>query len=112
MHEYSVAQALVDQVAREAHARGASAVHVVHVRIGSLSGVVPDLLASAYELCREGTLCAQAPLRVEAVDAEWACPSCGSVLPPGSLLRCPACARPARLRKGDEIVLSRIEMEV
>ena len=30
----------------------------------------------------------------------------------GNVLRCPDCARPARLTEGDEIVLDRIELEV
>jgi hydrogenase nickel incorporation protein HypA/HybF len=112
MHEYSVAQALVGQVEREARRRDAVAVSAVHVRIGGLSGVVPELLEQAYTLCRAGTLCAGAELRVVAVPVEWECPSCGGVLAGGQVLQCASCGLPARLRQGDELVLERIEMEV
>jgi len=112
MHEYSVVEALIDRVERELHAHGGSAVHRVHVRIGALSGVEPRLLATAYDLMRAATVCAEAPLEVERVPARWVCPSCGRVLPEGAPLRCPICAAPARLEGGDEILLSRIEMEV
>jgi hydrogenase nickel insertion protein HypA len=112
MHEFSVAQALLSQVEREARRRDAVAVSAVHVRIGELSGVVPELLEQAYTLCRAGTLCAEAELRVTAVPVEWECPSCGGALAGGQVLRCAACGLPARLRRGDDLVLERIEMEV
>ena len=112
MHEYSVALALVARVEQEARARGAEAVHGLTIRIGEVSGVEPELLASAYELCREGTLCAGAALAIERAPARWECRTCGLAVATGSVLRCPACGAPARLRAGDEIVLERIELEV
>lgn len=112
MHEYSVAQALIDRVEQEARSRGADAVHRLTIRIGEVSGVEPGLLASAYELCREGTLCAGADLAIERAPASWACGSCGLAVAAGSVLRCAACGAPARLSAGDEIVLERIELEV
>jgi hydrogenase nickel incorporation protein HypA/HybF len=112
MHEYSIVQALMERVEREARARSASAVHRLCVRIGSLSGVEGELLQSAYELCREGTLCARAELVIEPVEARWACGRCGRERPAGEVLSCPECGEPARLLCGDEIVLDRIELEV
>jgi hydrogenase nickel incorporation protein HypA/HybF len=112
VHEYAIARALVERVEVEARARGARAVRAVGVRIGSLSGVEPDLLAGAYELCREGTSCADAPLAVERVAAAWACSACGRPIAAGEVLRCAACGAAARLLGGDEIVLERIEVEV
>jgi hydrogenase nickel incorporation protein HypA/HybF len=112
VHEYSIARAVVGRAEEEARARGARAVRGVGVRIGALSGVEPDLLAAAYELCREGTLCAGAPLAVERVAATWACSDCGRRIATGEVLRCPACGAAARLLGGDELVLERIEMEV
>jgi hydrogenase nickel incorporation protein HypA/HybF len=112
MHEYSIVQALVDRVEREARAHNATAVHRLSVRIGALAGVEAELLASAYEICRTGTLCAGAELRIEPVPARWACPECGREVPTGEVLRCRSCGAAARLASGDEIILDRIEMEV
>jgi len=112
MHEYSLVSALMDRVEREARARSALAVHKLTVRIGALAGVEPELLRSAFSLVREGTICAEAELLVERVDARWACGRCEATIPPGEVLRCPQCATPARLVSGDEIVLDQIEMEV
>jgi hydrogenase nickel incorporation protein HypA/HybF len=112
MHEYSIVQALLERVASEARARNAIAVRRLSVKIGELSGVEASLLKSAYELFREGTLCDGAPLEIEAIPVRWDCPECGRAIARGEILRCPACAAPARLAGGDEILLQQIEMEV
>jgi len=112
MHEYSLAQALVARIEREARSHGASAVHRVVVRIGPLSGVEPDLLVTAYGHLRAGTLCAEAELDLAGEDVVWRCEACGTVLILGSALCCPDCGLPARLAGGDALVLERIELEV
>ena len=112
MHEYSIIQALVARVEAEARARGASSVERVRVALGELSGVEPDLLASAYEVFRERTVCHGATLEIRTVPAAWVCPACGGALARGVVLRCPTCNLPARLASGDEILLEQIEMEV
>jgi hydrogenase nickel incorporation protein HypA/HybF len=112
VHEYSIARALMDRVEREAHARGATAVGRISVRIGELSGVEVELLRTAYLMCRERTICERAPLDVEVVPAEWVCRNCRSAIAPGGALQCAACGGRAELRAGDEILLERIVMEV
>ena len=112
MHEYSIVQALVDRVAEEARARGATAVHRLSVRIGEHAGVDVELLTTAYQTFRERTICERAALHIDVVPARWACPSCGAAIETGQRLQCAICAMPARLAAGDEIILDRIEMEV
>lgn len=112
MHEYSIVQALLQQVESHARAHGAVAVHRVLVKIGELSGVETELLRTAYATFRERTVCRDADLDVQLIPARWKCPSCRADLSGGVLLRCHACGTPARLERGDEIVLERIEMEV
>lgn len=112
MHEYSIVQALVERVDAEARARHATAVHRLSVRIGELSGVEVDLLTTAYETFRERTICERAKLDLHFVPARWECPRCRGTIGRGDFLTCPACAVPARLVEGDEIMLDRIEMEV
>jgi hydrogenase nickel incorporation protein HypA/HybF len=111
MHEYSLVQALLDKVHEEARRHDAAAVHHVRVRIGRLAGVETDLLRTAYEMCREKTLCAGADLEIVPVEPLWACPGCDRRIEPGRPLRCESCGRPAHLAQGDEIVLDRLEME-
>lgn len=112
MHEYSIVSALIDQVQGQASARRATAVHRVVVRIGALSGVEVALLRTAYDTFRARTVCAGAPMDVLVEEAAWECPGCGHAFEKGARLRCEQCKRPARLVRGDEIVLERIELEV
>ena len=111
MHEYSLVRAMADQVEHHARANAASSVRRIAVRIGTLSGVEPELFATAFTLCREGVL-AEAELDIRRAEAVWSCPRCSATIPAGAVLRCAACEVPARLVTGDEIVLEQIEMEV
>jgi len=112
MHEYSLMTALMDRVEEEAAAHRALAVHRVRVRIGELSGVEPELLESAFEIVRAGTICAGAVLEVERVPARWECSACRRPLGAGERLQCAACGAQASLAAGDEILLGQVELEV
>jgi hydrogenase nickel incorporation protein HypA/HybF len=112
MSERSVVAALLGRIEREAQRRNATRVRRVEVRIGEVSGVDPDLLAAAFAAAAERTVCHGADLRVRRVAARWACPSCGSDVAPGAVLRCARCGGPARLEEGGEVELERVEMEL
>jgi hydrogenase nickel incorporation protein HypA/HybF len=112
MHEYSIIAALVDRVQRELGARPGAVARKLHVRIGELSGVEPDLLRTAFTTFRERSACAEAELELVQVPAVWRCPGCDLPIAAGAVLRCSSCGRPARLASGDDITLERIEMEV
>jgi len=112
MHEYSIVQALIDQVEAVAASNGGGAVHHIYVKLGDLAGVDSDLLQTAYETFRAGTGCDGASLTIERVPAQWTCPRCFVPFQRGAVLHCSNCDEPARLAVGDEILLQRIEMEV
>src|SRR5213078_4300617 len=57
MHEYSIVQALFDQIGDMARGHGAIAVRRVRVRVGEIAGVDVELLRTAYDLFRVNTLC-------------------------------------------------------
>ena len=65
MHEYSLVQAMFDQMAGVMEINHAHAVRRVRVRIGPLAGVDPDLFRTAYDVYRVRTFCADAPLVIE-----------------------------------------------
>ncbi len=108
MHEYSLVQALVDDVAR--HVRGREGVvRRVKVRIGVLSGVDPELFVTAYETFRPQTVCEDAELLLSRVAPRWSCAVCGHDIATGDRLQC--CGAPARLVEGDDLVLEQLELE-
>ena len=112
MHEYSIIQSLVDSVERAVAGKESAQVHRIDVRIGDLSGVDVELLTTAYDVFRAGTICEHAAMSIERVPARWTCPKCGGEIPRGAVLRCSLCNEAAELSSGDEIILQRIELEV
>lgn len=114
MHELSVAQALVEQIAELAKQHGASRVHLIRLRIGPLAGVVPDLLATSFPLAAAGTLAE--PARLEWVDApvRVRCTQCGAETEASvNRLVCGACGDwQTRVVSGDELILESVELDI
>jgi hydrogenase nickel incorporation protein HypA/HybF len=67
VHEYSLVQAMFDQIGAAMQTHHAVSVRRVRVRIGARAGVEPALFRTAYDVYRVRTPCADAPLEI--VDA-------------------------------------------
>ena len=76
MHELSIALNILEIAEEEAERRGLVGVVAIHLRLGPLSGVVPEALRSAYGLAREGSSLAGAGLVIEEVPLIVYCPAC------------------------------------
>lgn len=113
MHELSVCQALLTQVEAIAVQEQAKCVTAIQVRIGPLSGVVPDLLEQAFPLVSAGSIAEQACLRLEQSGVRVRCQHCGkeSDVQPNRLL-CSHCGDyHTQLISGDELLLVSVELE-
>jgi hydrogenase nickel incorporation protein HypA/HybF len=110
MHEYSIIQSLVESV--NASIPQGAAVHRIDVRIGDLSGVDCELLATAYDIFRVGTVCEHASMNIDRIPVRWECSKCDVPIERGAFLRCSSCGEAAVLAAGDEIILQRIQLEV
>ena len=64
MHEYSLVQAMFDQIGAAVRSHGAIAVRRVRVRMGTRAGVEPALFQTAYDVFRVKTVCESAPLDI------------------------------------------------
>ena len=69
MHEYSLVQAMFEQIGAAMQANRAIKVRRVRVRMGERAGVEPALFRTAYDLFRVKTVCADAPLELVAIAA-------------------------------------------
>ena len=113
MHELAICQALISQVVVLADERRAIAVSDVHVAIGLLSGVESPLLRNAFPLAAAGTVADAAKLHIEDVPVRVYCPKCEveSEVDVNRLL-CSQCGGwRNRLVGGDELLLTRVELE-
>jgi hydrogenase nickel incorporation protein HypA/HybF len=110
MHELSIASAIVDTVTRHAAGRP---VTVVHLRVGHLRQVVPESLEFYFEHVARDTVCAQARLEIDAIEARMRCSDCGHGWTIDSAaFRCPACgSAQATVTAGDELEVESIEVE-
>jgi hydrogenase nickel incorporation protein HypA/HybF len=111
VHEYSIVEALLEQVEAEAEAHRATSVQRIHLSIGELSGVDPELLRLAFDTFRARSMCEGAELSIRMLPARWVCSGCGRAFERGAILRCAICSQPGKLSQGEEIVLDRLEME-
>src|ERR1700741_2907176 len=75
MHELSIALSLVDMAQEEAERLGGR-VCALHLRIGALSGVVPEALLASYEMASFETPLQGSRLIIEDVPVVVYCPQC------------------------------------
>jgi len=112
MHEVSLMTDTLELATRSARAAGASRIHALRLRVGQLSGVVPEALRFAFEALRPGTPAAEATLDIETVPARWWCRHCAREFdgePPWS--ECPTCGQPSgEARAGFELELASMEV--
>jgi hydrogenase nickel incorporation protein HypA/HybF len=113
VHEFSIMQSALNQALREARQAGAVRVHEIRLRVGALSGVVPEALQFAFEALTPGTLAEGARLTIENVPARFWCNACLREFVSANLYaECPLCGHPsAELRAGRELELASLEVE-
>jgi hydrogenase nickel incorporation protein HypA/HybF len=113
MHEFSIMQSALHQALSEARLAGAARVHEIRLRIGVLSGVVPDALQFAFEALTEGTAAEGAVLTIEEVPARFWCAPCEREFVATNLFaECPDCHHPSgELRAGRELELCSMEVD-
>src|ERR1035438_8100682 len=76
VHELSIMQSALNMALDQAQQAGAVRVHTIRLRIGALSGVVPDALEFAFEVLTPGTLAEGSKLAIERVPARFWCRTC------------------------------------
>jgi hydrogenase nickel incorporation protein HypA/HybF len=112
MHELSIAMSILEVVQEETEKRGRR-IEAIHLRVGALSGVMPEALLSAYELARENTEFASCRLLIEDVPVTGYCPACGTVGPvkAANWLCCSECGGPvANVGQGRELEVTALEL--
>ena len=96
MHELSIMEGALNMALEQARQHGASRVHVIRLRIGALSGVVPEALQFAFEALAPGTAAEGAKLEIEHVPARFWCPGCSREFKADDMFaECPECHSPA-----------------
>jgi hydrogenase nickel incorporation protein HypA/HybF len=113
MHELSIMESALKMALQQAREAQASRVHVIRLRIGEMSGVVPDALQFAFEALAPGTMAEGATLAIDHVPARFWCKTCShEFVPLDHFPECPDChGASLEMRAGRELEIASLEIE-
>jgi hydrogenase nickel incorporation protein HypA/HybF len=112
MHEVGLMQRTLEIALEHAARHKAVRIHRPTLRVGTLSGVVPEATAFAFEAVISATIAAGALLGIETVPVVCFCSACGQEFAPLELFyECPRCGQLSTdVRQGQELELASLEL--
>lgn len=112
MHEIGIMTEALRMAVEAAEVAGARRISRVSLRVGALSGAVPEALTFAWEVVRRGTLAETADLAIETVPIAGWCATCQAEFEATDFFsECPRCHNvTGELRRGRELELTFIEL--
>lgn len=112
MHEVGLIQEAIRMATENATTAGASRVRRICLRVGAMSGVVPDALRFAFDVVCRGTAAEDAVLEIESVPAVCWCSRCQAEFECADFVNeCPRCHElSGDLRRGTELELTKVEV--
>ena len=113
MHELSIAMRLVESLEEELAKEGDITVTTVNIRVGVLSGLVPEALEFSWEVATSESSLKGSELAIETVNASGYCPECQEerVISNIQSFRCPVCFSPiTQVTGGHELEILTVEI--
>jgi hydrogenase nickel incorporation protein HypA/HybF len=113
MHEVSIMAEAVRMAVESAQAAGARRITGLRLRVGKLSGAVPEAMMFAWDVVRQDTMAAEATLTIEAVAAACWCATCQVEFESKDFMsECPRCNElSGDLRRGRELEIASVELD-
>lgn len=114
MHELSIVSNLFELLEEQAKEAGAQKITLVKLKVGVLSGVVPELLQTAFDIYKKDTIAAEAELIIETVPLRLLCHQCHQETTQDDIVfTCAYCGSTHLEKKeGTELILEKIELEI
>lgn len=114
MHELSIVTNLFEILEEKAKENKAKKIILVKLQVGTLSGVVPEFLISAFNIYKKETIASEAKLKIEEVAFKVKCQNCSAVMIKDDfVLICDKCgSRQLKVLSGTELLLEKVEMEI
>jgi len=111
MHEVSIIQSVIEIVTKQALDNNLTKINNVSLRIGELSGVMPESLEFAFESCIKGTMLEESTLNMEIISALGECKECNLEFPIEHFNKlCPSCNKfCTNISRGYELYINTIE---
>ncbi len=114
MHELSIVASLFEILEEKAKEKKAKKILSVNLRVGKLSGVVPEFLETAFDIYKKETIASEAKLKIEEVPLKVQCQKCrAEITKDDFIFVCDACgSRELKTLSGTELLLEKMEMEI
>ena len=114
MHELSIVASLFEILEEKAKENKAKKILSVKLKVGALSGVVPEFLETAFDIYKKDTIASESKLKIEKVPFKIRCQRCGTeIVKDDFVFICEKCdSRELETLSGTELLLEKIEMEV
>ncbi len=113
MHEVSIMEETLDIAIDQTKNQGAKQIYHLKMRIGAVSGVVPEALTFAFDVVADNTIAQGAKLEIEIVPVQCYCSHCQQNFYPSDLVvyECPQCGQFSyKIITGKEIELTSLEV--
>jgi hydrogenase nickel incorporation protein HypA/HybF len=112
MHEVGIMHSAMEIAERQAREAGAESILKIHMRIGRMSGIVPEALETAFLILKEGTMAQEGSMEIESVAGVCYCADCAAEFEAQGLYAdCPRCGTPSMdIRAGTEMELVSLEV--
>lgn len=113
MHELAITEGIIRAAVPEAKKHGARRILEIHLKIGELSGVLPECIQYYFDIASRGTIAENARLTVEKIPVTISCPDCGYAgIVDMKKIRCPQCeGTNFKLTGGKEYFVDSLEAE-
>jgi len=114
VHELSLIAALFETLLDQARIHNARRIAGVKIQVGALAGVVPELLETAFDTYKKGTIAEDAVLTIDKPPFTIRCRACGrETVRTDFVLSCPSCdSADFEIVRGTELILEKIEVEI
>jgi hydrogenase nickel incorporation protein HypA/HybF len=114
MHELSIVASLFEILNEKAAEQKAKGIVQVKLKVGKLSGVVPECLETAFDFYKKETLAESALLEIEEIPLKLRCRKCDAqFVKDDFIFICPKCgSSELQTLEGTELVLEKIELEI
>ena len=114
MHELSIIANLFEILEEKAKEKKAKKIVSVKLKVGKLSGVVPEFLITAFDIYKKDTIASDAKLGIEEVPIKIYCQKCkAEMIKDDFVFICSECgSRELKILSGTELFLEKMELEV
>lgn len=113
MHEVSICQSILETIETEFENNDLESIREIHLKIGVLSCVEPDVLKHVFTYLIADTAFQNAKLFTELIEVNAECESCGhSFKVEEYKFICPQCCKPvSNITEGKELLINKIILE-